>query len=192
MTQEELGALAGYSSRSSINKIELGKVDLSQSKTEALANALKVTPAYIMGWEEAQPSESLNLRPVTRKRFKMLGTISCGEPIFSEEDYDSYIDASADIDADFCLTAKGDSMIGARINDGDIIFIKKQSVVNNGEIAAVGIGDEFTLKYWYYYPDKQKLVLTPANPAFDPLVFTGPELNDICCIGKAVCFMSNL
>lgn len=189
MTQEELGLKVGYTSRSSINKVELGKVDIPQSKIESLANALHVTPAFLMGWEEAPNSE---LRPVKLKKFRMLGEISCGKPIFTEEEYDSYIDASADIEADYCLTAKGESMIGARINDGDVVFIKQQQIVNNGEIAAVAIGDEFTLKYWYYYPEKQKLVLNPANPAFEPLIYTGAELDEVYCLGKAVCFMSNL
>jgi repressor LexA len=72
------------------------------------------------------------------------------------------------------------------------VFIKQQPIVENGEIAAVVIGDEATLKTWYYYPDKQKLVLTPANQAYEPLVYTGEELNTITCLGRAVCFMSNL
>ena len=136
--------------------------------------------------------ESLGIRPITKKRFKVLGEIACGSPIYADEDHESYIDASANIDADFCLVAKGDSMTGARIYDGDVVFIKQQSIVTNGEIAAVIIDDEATLKTWYYYPDKQKLVLSPANQSYEPLVYSGPELDSVTCLGKAVCFMSNL
>ena len=83
-------------------------------------------------------------------------------------------------------------MIGARINDGDVVFIKKQSIVDNGEIAVVVIENETTLKRWYYYPDKQKLILNPENSAYEPLVYINEELNSITCLGKAVCFMSKL
>lgn len=133
-----------------------------------------------------------NIRSIKIKRFPMLGEIACGQPLFADENHETYIDASADIKADFCLTAKGDSMIGARIQDGDVVFIKSQPMVENGQIAAVIIDDEATLKRWYYYPDKSKLVLTPENPAYEPLVYVGEELNTVRCLGKAVCFMSNL
>ncbi len=133
-----------------------------------------------------------DLRPIKTKRFPMLGEIACGEPIFANEDHETYIDASADIKADFCLTAKGDSMIGARIHDGDVVFIRSQPVVDNGQIAAVIIGDEATLKRWYFYPNKKKLVLTPENPAYEPLVYMGDELDSVRCLGLAVAFMSNL
>lgn len=122
----------------------------------------------------------------------MLGEIACGEPIFANEDHETYIDASAEIKADFCLTAKGDSMTGARIFDGDIVFIREQAIVENGQIAAVVIGEEVTLKRWYYYPEQKKLVLQAENPRYEPFVFIGEELNNIRCLGRAVSFMSNL
>lgn len=90
------------------------------------------------------------------------------------------------------MTARGDSMVGARIKDGDIVFIRQQEMVNNGEIAAVIINDEVTLKRWYFYPNKQKLVLSPENPAYEPFVYVGEELNEIRCLGRAIAFMSNL
>ena len=83
-------------------------------------------------------------------------------------------------------------MTGARINDGDVVFIKEQPTVENGEIAAVIIDNEATLKRWYFYPEKHKLLLTPANDKYEPFVYVGEELNEIRCLGKAVCFMSNL
>ena len=100
--------------------------------------------------------------------------------------------ADMDIDADFCLTAKGDSMINARIYDGDIVFIKKMPIVDNGDIAAVIIDDEATLKRVYYYPEKNKLVLQAENPKYEPFVYLNEELEQIRILGKAVYFMSKL
>ena len=193
MTQEELATKSGYTSRSSINKIELGLVDLPQSKIIALADALMTTPTYLMKIsDEVESSDFPILRPIRLKKFRMLGEIACGEPIFASEDHETYIDASAEIKADFCLTAKGDSMTGARIFDGDVIFIREQAIVENGQIAAVVIGEEVTLKRWYYYPEQKKLVLQAENPRYEPFVFIGEELNNIRCLGRAVSFMSNL
>ena len=158
---------------------------------EAIADIFNVDMNFLYG-REHQESTISNLRPIKTKRFPMLGEIACGEPIFANEDHETYIDASADIKADFCLTAKGDSMIGARIHDGDVVFIRSQPVVDNGQIAAVIIGDEATLKRWYFYPNKKKLVLTPENPAYEPLVYMGDELDSVRCLGLAVAFMSNL
>lgn len=158
---------------------------------QKLADYFGVSVDYLLG-ESTETTLPSNVRPVQTKRFPMLGNIACGEPIFADEDHETYIDASSDIKADFCLTAKGDSMIGARIHDGDVVFIRSQPTVNNGEIAAVVIDNDATLKRWYFYPDKAKLVLSPENPAFEPLVYIGEELKSVRCIGKAVCFMSVL
>ncbi|MBQ9744499.1 MAG: LexA family transcriptional regulator [Clostridia bacterium] len=195
MTQEELAKKTGYTSRSSINKIELGLVDLPQSKILSIANALETTPAYLMGWElDSTPSPDITTVPgifiPKKKRLPVLGNIACGEPVFAEESFDGYIEIEDCINADFCLRAKGDSMIGARIMDGDIVIVKKQDMVRNGEIAVVLIDDEATLKRAYFYPDKNKLVLNPENPKYEPLVYIGEELNSIHILGKAVAFQS--
>lgn len=180
---------------STMSLYENGKREPDYKTLLSIADHLGVSVDHLLGKEKDNftfddlPS---NIHPVRTKRFRMLGEIACGEPIFANEDHESYIDASADIKADFCLTAKGDSMIGARIHDGDVVFIRSQEMVDNGDIAAVIIDDEATLKRWYYYPEKGKLVLNPENPAYEPLVYVGEELNTIRCLGKAVCFMSNL
>lgn len=197
-TQEELAYKLGYKSRSSVNKIEKER-DIPRSMIVKLAEILDVTPAYLMGWDSPQQddlevlmSKYDNIRPVKLKRFPLLGEIACGEPIFADEDRENFIMADMDIRADFCLQAKGDSMTGARIHDGDIVFIREMSMVENGDIAAVSIDDEATLKRVYYYPEKGKLILNPENPAFEPLVYVGEELNEIRILGKAVYFMSAL
>lgn len=178
--------------RASLYRYENGEIEkMPSSVLMDIAKILKVSPTYLMGYDNGfvDPAQ---IRPIQLKRFRMLGEIACGEPIFASEDHETYIDASADIKADFCLTAKGDSMTGARIFDGDVVFIKEQSIVENGQIAAVVIGEEVTLKRWYFYPEQKKLVLQAENPRYEPFVFIGEELDTIHCLGRAVAFMSNL
>ncbi len=194
MSQDDLAGLVGYTSRTSIAKIEGGKIDLPQSKVELFAHALHTTPAELLGWEvHKQELPAIdNLMPIQVKRLPILGEIACGEPIYASEDHENYILAGSDIDADFCLRAKGESMINARIWDGDIVFIRAQQQVENGEIAAVIIGDEATLKRVYYYPQQNRLMLNAENPAFAPLIYIGDELRQIKILGKAVAFQSNV
>lgn len=131
------------------------------------------------------------LQPIPEMRkIPLVGAVACGEPIYREED--EWISLPNDINADFCLRCVGDSMINARINDGDIVFIKSCPEVENGQIAAVSIDNEVTLKRVYYYPEKNKLVLNPENPAYEPFVYTNEELNDIRILGKAVVFLSKV
>ncbi len=189
ITQEQLAAIIGVE-RSSVGKYESANVIPSFDVLGKMSEYFGVTIDYLLG--NPAPSLPSNVHPIKLKRFPVLGEIACGKPIFASEDHETYIDASADIKADFCLIAKGDSMTGARINNGDVVFIREQPTVENGEIAAVIIGEEATLKRWYFYPEKKKLVLNPENPAFEPLVYIGPELNEVRCLGKAVSFMSKL
>lgn len=199
LSQDELGKRLGYKSRSSINKIELDQRNLTQSKIKAIADALDTTPAYIMGWNE--PNQKLdaeklkffdNLFPIETKRFPLLGDIACGKPIVANEEKELYVEAGTNIHADFCLKAKGDSMIGARIYDGDIVFIRKQEMVDDGEIAAVLIGDEATLKRVQYNPEENELLLFAENPKYKTMRYTGEELNHIRILGKAVAFQSDI
>lgn len=124
----------------------------------------------------------------------MLGEIACGKPKYASEDRESYIRQEPDIKADFCLKASEDSMINARIFDGDIIFIKNQDTVENGEITAVVVNNdsEATLKRLYYYQEKRLLILKAENPAYEDLIYTGDELNQIRILGKAVAFQSDV
>lgn len=188
ITQDELAKRLGYKSRSSINKIELDIYNLKQSKIKAIADALQTTPGYIMGWNDTDQY----VLPISVQSLPLLGNISCGNPILADEHIELYVELTTKIKADFCLKAKGDSMINARIHDGDIIFIRKQDTVENGEIAAVIIGDEATLKRVFYYPDEGKLVLQAENPKYEPFVYIGDELNTVKILGKAVAFQSDI
>jgi len=171
-------------------------------KPEALldiAEVLGVSELWLLGkTDDMTPAPSLtipcpeNLSPLRLRRYPVLGEIACGLPILAVEDTEGAYVTAADTTADFCLTAKGDSMIGARIFDGDEVFIQQTDVVENGEIAAVVVEGEATLKRVYYYPEEQKLVLHPENPAYEPLVFTGPDLETVHILGRAVAFQSKL
>ena len=113
-----------------------------------IAEALHTTPAYLMGWEES-PKSPLpdNIIPMPEMRkIPLIGSIACGAPILADEHIEEYIDIPRHIHAEFALTCKGDSMINARIFDGDVVYIRQQSTVDNGEIAAVLIDGEATLK----------------------------------------------
>ena len=196
MTQSELAEKMGYADKSMIAKIEKGTVDLPQSKIIAFAKALQTTPGKLMGLIENEPEIPVptNIYPIELKRFPMLGKIACGKPKYANEDRQSYIMAGTNIKADFCLRASGDSMINARILDGDIVFIRKQDMVENGEIAAVITNDnsEATLKRVFYYPEKSLLILKPENPAYEDFIFQNEELNEVHILGKAIAFQSDV
>lgn len=164
-------------------------------KIEAAADIGKVSPSYLMGWDKFHSMNNIiNLYPVGQKRFPILGEISCGKPKYANEDRESYVTADTDIKADFCLKASGDSMVNARILDGDIVFIRQQAMVENGEIAAVVVNDdnEATLKRLFYYQEKALLVLRAENPIYEDLLFQGEELNQVHILGKAVAFQSDV
>ena len=191
LTLEEIAAALG-TSKQTIHRYENGIIsNVPPEKIEAIAKLLEVTPAELMGWEMGIPMTN-GIMPISIKRLPILGEIACGEPIYASEEHESYAAADENINADFCLRAHGDSMTGARIFDGDIVFIRAQNTVDNGEIAAVIIDDEATLKRVYFYPEKQKLILSPENPKYAPLVYVGGELESIKIIGKAVAFQSSI
>lgn len=204
LTQEELAKALGLN-KSTIQRYETAKIEkIKLPVIDAIAQKLNVNPEWLSNKTDVRTSylgndkDSLaelinkydNIKPIKLKRFPMLGEIACGKPIFADEDREHYIMADMDIDADFCLTAKGDSMINARIYNGDIVFIKEMPIVENGDIAAVIIEDEATLKRVYYYPDDNMLQLVAENPKYKPLVYQGPELDTIRILGRAVYFMS--
>ena len=190
MTQQDLATKLGYTNRATIAKIESGENDIVQSKVVAFAKALQTTPSYLMGWEAEHSSNLSSILPISKKKLPLLGEIACGEPIWCNEERESYVEAGTDMDADFCLKAKGDSMINARIMDGDIVFIRKQSIVENGEIAAVVIENEATLKRVYI--SEGVCTLQAENPSYAPIVLTGERLMNVHILGKAIAFQSDV
>lgn len=194
MTQTDLALKMGYADKSMIAKIEKGNVDLPQSKILAFANALETTPGELMGWDyETETTETVdNIYKLDKIKLPFLGKVACGEPIFADEDRESYIMVGTDIGADFCLQCQGDSMINARIHDGDIVFVKKTDIVENGEIAVVIIDDEATLKRFFYYREQNLVILKPENPKYQDIILTGEQLNQVRVIGRAVAFQSDV
>ena len=188
LTLEEVAHVVGVG-KSTVRKWETGDIaNMRRDKIAKLAEALQTTPAFLMGWE-TDSSLPDNILPMPDMgRVPLLGQIACGKPITAEENIEDYVDIPEHIKADFALRCRGDSMINARIFDGDIVYIRQQPDVANGEIAAVLIGSEATLKRVYHYADR--LELRPENPTFPVLSYEGDELSDVRIIGKAVAFTS--
>lgn len=194
MTQEDVAKRLDVAIQT-IYKYEKGIVtNIPLDKLELLAKVLDTTTTYITGWEQNDSSLSSvsNLYSLKTKKIPLLGKIAAGEPIFADEEHETFVDTEDGINADFCLKVQGDSMINARINDGDVVFIRQQPMVENGEIAAVIIDNEATLKRVYFYPEDNKLILNPENPRYAPFVYVGEELKGIRILGKAVAFQSKL
>ena len=171
-----------------VSKWETGFQTPHTDTLAAVADALDVSVDYLLTGVESIHESSDDDGGIPVKKIRMLGSIACGTPIFCNEEFEYVLATGENASADFCLTAKGDSMINARIADGDIVFIKQQEVVDNGEIAAVVIGDEATLKRVYKTTDG--LMLVAENPAYQPMYFSGEELENTHIIGKAIGFQS--
>lgn len=183
-------------SPATIYRYEKGEIEKMPGKVlEPLSIILRTTPAYLMGWtDEVSSQKSIfpnieNVLPIPATReIPLLGEIACGEPILAEENIEEIIKIPDSIHADFALQCKGDSMIGARILDGDIVYIRQQPDVDDGDIAAVLIGNEATLKRVYKMPGR--LQLRAENPAFPSINLEGDELETVRILGKAVAFTS--
>lgn len=197
MTQAELSSRSKIS-KSSISHYLKGDWEGKQDAVYSIAQVLNVSEAWLMGYDvpmdaehatPSQPAQKATIPPGFIPMPKMVkvplvGSIACGTPILAEQNIDGHVDAPEDIRCDFALRCKGDSMIGAGIHDGDAVYIHIQPEVENGEIAAVRIGEEATLKRVYY--DGTTLTLMPYNNAYAPMVYTGPQLEDVHIEGKAV------
>lgn len=185
LTQEELGEIVGVK-KAAVQKWESGLTkNLKRSTIEKLSSFFGVSPSYLMGMSEIK-----NLVPHRLQKVPLLGEISAGEPIYASEERGSYILVNGNARIDFCLRVKGDSMIDARIHDGDLVFVRKQPCVENGEIAVVLIDNEATLKRFYRTDDG--VILKPENSKYQPKYYTEKDFKDIRVLGKAVLFQSEL
>ncbi len=192
MTQEELAAKANTSPQN-IYKYEKGIItNIPLTRIELLAGIFGISPNALTGWDEEQSVLSIpGIMPLpANKAYPLLGNIACGTPILAEENISEWVQFPGEIAADFCLRCRGDSMVDARIHDGDIVFIRQQPEVNNGQIAAVLIGEEATLKR--VYRSAGALTLVPANSQYPPMVYTGDQLSQVRIIGRAVAFLSGV
>ena len=158
-----------------------------------LADFFNVAPEWLQGYDVdkrktiALPRGIQPLPKMVRK--PRLGNVSCGVPLDSPQNFDGYDKVPENVDCDYTLKCSGDSMIGARIYDGDIVYIKQQPIVESGEIAVVLVnGNETLLKRVYIYPES--VILQAENPAYPPLTFVKQEMDNVTIIGKAVGFFS--
>ena len=180
--------------KSDLSQYVSGKVAPGQDKLSIIGMALDVSEAWLMGYDvpmkrgdsHKMSDDSIppGFEPLPEmESVPLVGRIACGQPITAEENLEGYVSIPAAWHATFTLQCRGDSM-EPTIHDGDLVAIRKDVQVENGQIAAVRIGDEATLKHLYLYPDK--VVLQPENPCYEPIVKIGEEMNDVTIEGKAV------
>ena len=197
LTMKQVADAVGVS-EATVSRWESGEIaNMRRSRIVKLASVLNMSPLDLMNWEEGErptyfDSMPSNIIPLPKTyKVPLLGNIACGEPILAQENINTYVNVPEDIKCDCSLRCKGDSMIGARIYDGDIVYIRQQPDVENGEIAAVLIDDmetEATLKR--VYKGENQITLMAANEKYSPFVYVGEDLNRVRIIGKAVAFVS--
>lgn len=187
--------------RATIYRYENGSIeDLPTQVLEDVAKALKISPAELMGWTDSVRFNAQNyfdsITPATTETYPLLGEVACGQPIVANPEYETYSNGHR-INADAVVKARGDSMIGARIYDGDIVYIKFQETVENGQIAAVILesiesdDSEIVLKRFYKYGD-DLVVLRSENPSYTDIEIREQDHRSVRIIGKAVAFQSEL
>lgn len=191
VTQQELADYIGVS-KQAVYKYENNIVtNIPTDKVDAIAKRLRVSPAYLMGWEE-QSAQAASKEPTVPPGFEpmpamdvvpLVGRIACGTPITAEQNVERMVCVPSKWRSTFTLTCKGDSM-EPRIHDGDLVAIRKQPEVENGEIAAVRIGEEATLKHVYLH--ENFIELRPENPAFSSIILSREDMNAVVIEGKAV------
>lgn len=187
----ELAANIGLS-KQAVSAYCTGARSPKRPTIDIIAQRLNVNPLWLIGYDvpavalkvqkTQNPPAGFEPLPETDK-VPRVGRIACGEPILAEENIEDYDSIPSSWHATFTLLCVGDSM-APRIQDGDLVAIRKQPEVENGEIAAVRIDDEATLKRVYLYPDR--MVLQPENQAYAPIVLVGDEINTVAIEGKAV------
>ena len=191
LQQKELAIELGIS-QPTVSDWEAGRKTPSAKSTLKLAKFFEVSVEYLLGIKDRGLTAVPGAIPITSRRIPLLGEIHCGEPSYAEQDFEAYVEVGTAVQADFALRAKGDSMIGARIQDGDIVFIRQQDTVQSGEIAAVLIDDDAALKRIRYLPGGLTM-LQAENPAYEP-IFVGGEGETRCVriLGKAIAFQGNV
>lgn len=174
-----------FTSKSMISSYENGLSDPRQSMIPLLSEALNVSIGWLMtGDDSTLDYSSYGLLPVTKRKIPVLGNVHCGTPKYAEQEYIDLVDA--DVNADFALIAEGDSMTDVGIQDKDLVFVRRKSIVDNGKIAVVLIGEEAAIKRVHKTGDT--LILSPANQNYEPLIFDSSSKEDIKVLGEVVAY----
>lgn len=190
LTQREVAEEVGVA-EATVSRWESGEIaNMRRDKIAALAKVLHCSPDFVMTGESAPaPAIPPGFEPLPEmESVPLVGQIACGQPITAEENIEDYVDVPENVQCDFCLRCKGDSMIDAGIHDGDVVYIHIQPEVENGQIAAVRIDGEATLKRVFWNEESQTLQLLAENRNFAPLVYTGQVLDTVHIEGRAVGF----
>lgn len=175
--------------KSALQRYATGQTEkIPINRLQEIARAIGVTTQFLMGWEDFPPRERASVPPgfrllPDRARVPRIGRIACGDPITAEENIEDYDEVLQSWHADFTLECCGDSML-PKIEDGDIVAIRAQPTVENGQIAAVRIGEEATLKQVFIHPGF--IELRPLNAEYPSIIKSQSELSDIHIEGKAV------
>ena len=185
-SQEQLGNMLGVQ-RAAVQKWECGTVkNLKRETIKKLSEIFDVPPSSFIDADYMNFNNVISFPKMNR--IPLVGTIACGTPVLATENLDGEVTVPEEINADFALRCKGDSMIDARIMNGDIVYIRQQPTVENGEIAAVLIDEEATLKRVYL--SENTITLVACNSKYQPFVYTGEQLSDIRILVKSVGFTS--
>lgn len=191
MTLKELGEHIGLS-ESNTKRYEDGQIKtVGIDIIKKIALALDVPASYLTGWEDIHQYQKLsNYVPIIKKKIPLLGEIAAGQPIYADEHIEEFLPVDDEVKADFALKIKGDSMINAQINDGDIVFIRQQSDVDNGQIAAVLIDDSATLKRVYHMDGV--IQLQAENPQYPPMIYSKNNCDECRILGLAVAVLGKV
>ena len=191
MTLKELGEHIGLS-ESNTKRYEDGQIKtVGIDIIKKIALALDVPASYLTGWEDIPQYQKLsNYVPIIKKKIPLLGEIAAGQPIYADEHIEEFLPVDDEVKANFALKIKGDSMINAQINDGDIVFIRQQSDVDNGQIAAVLIDDSATLKRVYHMDGV--IQLQAENPQYPPMIYSKNNCDECRILGLAVAVLGKV
>lgn len=195
-TQESLAAVIGVE-RSSVGKYE-GKSGVipSNDVLARIADLFGVSIDYLLEREnrnQISPANQTfppNILPVQRRKIPILGNVAAGEPIFADEEHEEYVIDDDANDCDFALRIAGDSM-EPLLHDGDIVYVRQQDDVNDGEIGILLLDDEAVIKHIYHIPDGVQVVSQNAAK-YPPKTYTWPNYDTIRILGRAVAYRRNL
>lgn len=179
LTQLDVAKAVGVTA-ATVSRWETGDINnMSRAKIAALASVLQTSPLVLLEMDRQRTGS-----------VPLLGRIACGDPILAEQNVEEYISLPSGVRADYALTCRGESMTGAGIQNGDTVFIRSQPIVDNGQIAAVRVGENATLKR--FKRTDNGIILMPENPECDPIIYDPDGCQDVEILGLAVAYLHKL